>query len=144
MTGVEVLAGAAAMYLVRKLRRVGGRADAEVDRALDAGMDAVHDLVTGRLGQDPAVTALRELAPAGKESERTVRRVTDAIADAAEADPDFAERLARLVHELRSRENAVAPRQISVGGNNTGIISIGDGATNVQVRGETPRHGTDR
>jgi hypothetical protein len=140
MTGVEVLAGAAAMYLVRKLRRVGVRADAEVDRALDAGMDAVDDLVTAKLGGDPAVTALKELAPAGKESERMVRRVTDAIADAAEADPDFAERLARLVHELQSREKASGPRSVSIGGDNNGIVSMGDGTTNVQIRGDTSGH----
>jgi hypothetical protein len=126
---------------VRKLRRIGGRADAEVDRALDAGMDAVHDLVSARLGEDPALAALEEQVPAGGESERTVRRVTDAIADAAETDPRFAARLGRLVEELRAREQAggsvaSGERSVAMGGDNTGIISTGDGATNVQQQAE--------
>jgi hypothetical protein len=107
VTGIELAAGAAVGYLVRKLRRVGQQADAEVDRALDAGMDAVHDLVTTRLGSDPALEVLTEQAAVGPVSDRTIRRVTDAVADAAEADPAFAERLRRLVDDLQSREGGV-------------------------------------
>ena len=106
MTGVELVAGAAVGYLVRKLRRVAGRADTEVDRALDAGMDAVHELVTTKLSADPSLAMLAEQAPADQVSDRTVRRVTDAVADAAETDADFAEQLNQLVQDLQHQEAA--------------------------------------
>lgn len=141
MTGLELVAGAAVGYLVRKLRRVGGRADAEVDRALDAGMDAVHELVSAKLGTDPALALLSEQAPAGEVSDRTVRRVSDAVTDAAESDAGFAERLGRLVEELQRLEaagGAVASgeRSVAIGGDNTGIVSTGDDATNVHQQAQ--------
>jgi hypothetical protein len=144
MTGVELLAGAAVGYLVRKARRVGGRADAEVDRALDRGMDALHDLVGGALGEDGALALLEEQAQSGAESERTVRRATDAIAEVAESDAGFAERLEALVADLDRHEGtlgvgarsvvASGERSVAVGGDVSGIVSTGDGARNVQNR----------
>ncbi|GAA4240856.1 hypothetical protein GCM10022254_67250 [Actinomadura meridiana] len=107
MTGIELAAGAAVGYLVRKLRRVGNQANAEVDRALEAGMDAIHDLVTVRLGPDPALATLTEQVPTGLVNDRTLRRVTDAVTDAAEADPAFAERLKQLVDDLQKHEGGV-------------------------------------
>lgn len=104
MTGIEVLAGAALTYLVRKLRRVGGRVDADIDKGMDAGLDALEGLVFGKLGDDPALAALREQAAEGSESERTTRRVHDAIADAAESDADFAQELQRLVAALQEQD----------------------------------------
>ena len=148
--GVELVAGVAVGYLVRKLRRVGVRADAELDRALDAGMDAVHELVTAKLGQDPALEALQAQAdaPEGQVSERTVRRVTDALADAAETDPGFAEQLRRLVEELQRHERpagggatASGERSVAIGGDNSGIVSTGDGATNVNQHANASGHG---
>ncbi|MFC0037343.1 hypothetical protein [Actinomadura rayongensis] len=101
MTGVEVLAGVAVGYLVRKLRRVGGRADVEVDRALDEGMDALHDAVTRRLGQDDVLRRLEAEAADGAEpTALTVRRSGDAIAQAALDDPGFAAELEALVARL--------------------------------------------
>jgi hypothetical protein len=105
MTGIELVAGAAVGYVVRKLRRVGERADGEVDRVLDAGVDAVHELVSGALGGDPALAALEAQAREGGVTERTVRRVADAVADAAEADPAFRERLEARVTELQRHED---------------------------------------
>ena len=108
MTGVELLAGAAVAYLVRKARRVGGRADTEVDRVLDEGMDALHELVTAKIGDDSALKRLE----AGSDTERTQRRVADAIADAAEDDEAFAARLSELVESLRSRDGGAAPGSV--------------------------------
>lgn len=148
MTGIELVAGAAVGYLVRKLRRVGSRADGEVDRVLDAGMDAVHELVTAKLGADPALAVLVERAPSGQVSDRTVRRVVDAVADAAETDTGFAERLGRLVEDLQSREAsagggvvASGERSVAIAGGNSGIVSTGDGAANMTQHGEASRHG---
>jgi hypothetical protein len=147
VTGVEVLAAAAVAYLVRKLRRVGGRADAEVDRALEAGMDALHDLVSTKLGDDAALAALQEQVTTGGESERTVRRVTDAIAEVAETDEGFAATLQQLIGDLQRRDGsaggvvASGERSVAIGGDNSGIVSTGDGATNVQQRAEASGSG---
>lgn len=111
--GVELLAGATVGYLVRKARRVGRRADAEVDRALDQGMDSVHDLVSRAVGDDPAIERLRAQAEAGTVTERTRRRASDAIADAAEENEEFAAALKDLVDRLRRKEAAA---QASDGG----------------------------
>ncbi|WP_328978442.1 hypothetical protein [Streptomyces canus] len=149
MTGVELLAGAAVGYLVRKLRRVGGRADAEVDRALDAGMDGVHDLLSTKLGQDRAIEALQAQAasPGSELSERTVRRVVDVVADEIEADPEFARQLRLLVEELQrceggvgGRMSASGERSVASGGDTTGIVSTGDHTINTQqqVRAHGP------
>ncbi|MEV5754414.1 hypothetical protein AB0L00_41930 [Actinoallomurus sp. NPDC052308] len=107
MTGVELLAGAAVGYLIRKLRKVGGKADAEVDRVLDDGMDALHELISARLGSDGALERLRLEAQAGAETGLTVRRSEDAIAQVALDDPDFAARLQLLVEILDERAAAI-------------------------------------
>ncbi|RFS84895.1 hypothetical protein D0T12_15405 [Actinomadura spongiicola] len=133
MTGTEWVAETAVGFLVRRLRR----ADSEAERALDAGMDAVHDLIVARLGADPAVTLLAEQAMVGPVSDRTVRRVTDAVAEEADTDPDFAERLRWLVEDLQRDERAVTAsgeRSVAIGGDNSGVVSTGDDATNVSQR----------
>ncbi|MFE2582970.1 hypothetical protein [Streptomyces sp. NPDC059378] len=106
--GLELVAAAAVGYLVRKARRVGSRADAEVDRVLDDGMDALHELVSGVVGDDPAVTRLLEQAGDGEVTERTTRRATDAIADLAEEDSGFAAELAAAVDRLQRHEAGLA------------------------------------
>ncbi|MGW7386872.1 hypothetical protein [Streptomyces sp. NPDC054794] len=103
-------------WLVRKARRVAGRADAEVDQAVDAGMDRLHELVSFRLGADSALDRARVEAGEGREelSERTRRRLTDALEDAAERDAEFAAALERLVEQLESLR---APAEgVAVGG----------------------------
>ena len=115
VTGLEVVAALAAGYLWRKWRRVSGRADAEVDAVLDAGMDRLHRVVAARLGTDSAVVRLEQEARSGLEQNpRTLERVRLAIEDAADDDPGFREVLERLVAELQSAEKA-------------GGVSAGDG-----------------
>ncbi|MBO3748760.1 hypothetical protein J5X84_21995 [Streptosporangiaceae bacterium NEAU-GS5] len=104
MMGLELLAGYAVAYLVRKARRVAGRADAEVDRTLDAGMDRLHELIGGKLGQDRALAKLEQEAGAGEVSARTIERVELAIADEAESDQGFAARLEELVTALQAAD----------------------------------------
>ncbi|KAB2390486.1 chromosome partitioning protein [Actinomadura montaniterrae] len=93
MTGLELAAaGAAAAWLWRKWRRVAGRADAEVDAALDAGMDRLHEVVAVKLGPDTALMKLQQEAREGEADEPppvTLERVRLAIADAAADDADF-------------------------------------------------------
>lgn len=129
MTGVEVAVGYAFAWLVRKVRRAAGRADAEVDRGLDAGMDRLHDLISSKLGDDPALArAIGEAEQGGEElSERTRRRLTDSVEDAAERDPGFAGALEKLVEELQAASAA------------GGVSASGDGQAvggNVNIRAE--------
>ena len=101
---VELVVGYLFAWAMHKARRVAGRADAEVDQVLDAGLDRLHDAVATRLGQDPALERAVEEAEAGQEepSERTRRRLTDSLQDVAERDPGFAEALEALVLELQA------------------------------------------
>ncbi|MFJ4184933.1 hypothetical protein [Kitasatospora sp. NPDC089509] len=130
MTGVEIAVGYVFAWAVRKARRVAGRADAEVDRTLDAGMDRLHDLVGRKLGEDPALRKLTEEADAGlaEPSERTRRRVQDSLEEAVEQDPGFARALERAVEELRAADRAA------------GGVSAGDAGTavggNVDIRAD--------
>ncbi|MFF2628663.1 CHAT domain-containing protein [Kitasatospora griseola] len=102
VTGLEIAVGYLFAGAVRKANRVVGRADAEVDRMLDAGMERLHDLVSQKLGEIPALRRMAAEVEAGQvePSERTWRRVQLALEDAAEQDPGFAEALERAVTEL--------------------------------------------
>ncbi|MCL2554993.1 MAG: chromosome partitioning protein [Actinomycetia bacterium] len=117
MSGIEVAIGYLFAWLVRKARRVGGRADAEVDRTLDTAMDHLHDLVGARLGEDPALERLADEAAAGGESPsvRTRLQVQLALEDAAEQDPGFRQALDRAVAQVRAAEGR-AHGGTSVGG----------------------------
>ncbi|MGW3141465.1 hypothetical protein [Streptomyces sp. NPDC001139] len=92
MTDVEIAVGYAFAWLVGKARRVAGRADMEVDRGLDAGMDRLHELISVKLGDDPALQRAQAEAGAGLEepSQRTRQRLELALEDAAEHDAGFA------------------------------------------------------
>ncbi|WP_051709062.1 hypothetical protein [Streptomyces sp. NRRL S-350] len=119
--GVEVAVGYVFAWLVRKAKRAAGRADGEVDRALDVGMDRLHDLVATKLGQDPALQRAGEEAEAGRGelSERTRRRLVDSLEDAAERDGDFARALTELVGQLQAAGSGVSAsgQGVAVGGN---------------------------
>jgi hypothetical protein len=105
---LELLAGYAVGYLVQKFGRVFRRADEEVDLAIDAGMDRLHEVVAERLGNEPALTQLEEETEDGRESPRTRQRVRLALEEAAERDPEFAAELEQLVGELRRPKGAQA------------------------------------
>ncbi|MEV0276773.1 hypothetical protein AB0I22_10395 [Streptomyces sp. NPDC050610] len=121
MTGIEVAVGVLFAWAVQKARRVAGRADAEVDRALDAAMDELHDLVSTRLGEQPA---LRELTAAAEEQAEAAgasgatepsgpvrQRMQRVLADVAEHDAGFAaalERAVRQVQDARDRTTGQA------------------------------------
>ncbi|WP_326948642.1 hypothetical protein OG439_07595 [Amycolatopsis sp. NBC_01307] len=105
MTGLEIAVGFLVGWAVRKLRRVGQGVDVEVDRALDAGLNRLHDLVSGKLGADPALAKLTaEVERAGEPSSRTQQRVQLALEDAVEGDQTFATELTALVEYLQDVE----------------------------------------
>ncbi|MER5860276.1 hypothetical protein ABT131_32465 [Streptomyces sp900105245] len=126
---MEIAVGYAFAWLVGKARRVAGRADTEVDRGLDAGMDRLHELISGKLGEDPALERAREEAEAGSQepSQRTRQRLELALEDAAERDPDFAQALEELVRQLQMTNGA------------GGVSASGDGQAvggSVDIRAE--------
>ncbi|MEU8473251.1 hypothetical protein AB0F30_36215 [Streptomyces sp. NPDC029006] len=98
---------------------MGGQADAEVDRVLDAGMARVHDLVTARLGEDPALRRLQaEIESEGQPPDTwTVRRAELAVAEAVERDPAFAERLRESLAEVDKARRAAGEPAFQVFGN---------------------------
>ncbi|MGP3968416.1 hypothetical protein [Streptomyces sp. 6N223] len=121
MPGVEIAVGYVFAWLVSKARPVAGRGDTEVDR--------LGELVTGRLGGDPALERAVEEAEAGQEepSERTRRRLVDSVADAAERDHDFATALAELVRKLQ------AGGDVQVVGGNVDIHAEGGSAAALRM-----------
>ncbi|MFJ8936457.1 hypothetical protein ACIRL0_12185 [Streptomyces sp. NPDC102365] len=119
MTGVEIAVGYVCAYLVRKARRAGQQVDVEVDRAVDAGMGRVHELVSSALGGDPSLERAEEQAEAGEVSERTRRRLADAVDEAADRDTAFASALQRAVEQLQEVAGAAIATEdgIAIGGN---------------------------
>ncbi len=102
-------------WSLRKARRVGATLDQDVDEVLDAGMSRLHDAVVSKLGADPALVRLNEeVAASGHVSDRTRRRVEDAVADATEHDTAFADALDAALVQLA---------QADPGGN---LIATGD------------------
>jgi hypothetical protein len=122
MTGLEIAVGYLFAWAVRKARRVAGRADQEVDRGLDAGMDRLHDLVSRKLGNDPALEQLSDEAEAGRQEprSRTAQRVVLALEDAAEGDTEFADALQQAVEQLQAASNPSAGVSASEGGQAVG------------------------
>jgi hypothetical protein len=118
---LELVVGYLAAWAVRKARHVGRRADAEVDQVLDAGMDRLHEVVSGKLGVDPALAKLEVEARAGVENPRTRERVLLAVEDAAAEDDGFAAALSEVLRELAaaggtSRVAAAGGHVVGVGG----------------------------
>jgi hypothetical protein len=106
MTGLELVAGYLIAWGVRKLKRAGKRLDEETDEVMDAGLDRLHDAIAKKLGTDTALVKLETDVAQGQEpSERTVRRVQDAVEEAAENDPDFAAVIETLLEKLEEARN---------------------------------------
>jgi hypothetical protein len=129
VTRAELLADAAVGYLVRKARRVGGRADKEVDRVQGKGMCALRELVGGAPPEYGALALLEERSHGGAKTERTVRRSAHAIAEGAESDGGFAERLEALVAELQRQEGTSGVGGTNVAASGRRSIAVGGDAS---------------
>ncbi|MFI6517082.1 hypothetical protein ACIBF1_16125 [Spirillospora sp. NPDC050679] len=123
-TEIEALAAAAADRLADGLGP-GGTIPAEL-----------YALVRETLDGDPALAALEEQARGGGATERTTRRVADALADAVESDPAREERLRHVLAGPRrdGGTSGQGTRSVTIGGEVSGIVSTGDGTINVQRR----------
>ncbi|MFE2839245.1 hypothetical protein ACFXI6_51375 [Streptomyces mirabilis] len=113
---MEIAVGYVFAWALGKAKRVGRRADADVDTALDNAMDHLDTLVRRKLHGDPALHELTEQAQAEREAprERTRERVRLALEDAAEQDPAFAGELDHAVKQVQAHARA------------TGAVSAGD------------------
>ena len=162
MTGVELVLGYLAAWAWRKARRVAGRADTELDQALDAGMDRLHELVAGKLAGDPALGQLEAEAGADLEvvsvRDRTRERVRLALEEAAETDPGFAARMAEILADVQTAEqragdgiSTAGVRSAAVGGHavvhaeggSAAALTMGD-VTLGAVPADPPRPGRSR
>lgn len=128
--GLEVVVGFLVAWAVAKARRVAQRADGVVDTALDAGVDRVRDMITTKLAGDSALERLQiEAAESGEVSERTRTRVALALADAADRDPEFAERLQAAMKQAAVGATGTVVKDVSQ--SVSGTVS----GSNVQVGG---------
>ncbi|MFE6056853.1 hypothetical protein ACFQ6N_39460 [Kitasatospora sp. NPDC056446] len=120
-SGVEVAVGYVFAWAVRKARLIAGRADGEVDRALEAGMDHVHDVVSRKLGQDPALEQTVEEAGEGQGqlSDNTRQWLEASLNNAARKDAEFAAALKAAVEQAQAVERAAAG--VSANGGSIGI-----------------------
>jgi hypothetical protein len=123
MIEVGLVAGYLVAWAWRKARRVGAGLDQDVDEVLDAGLGRLHEVVAAKLGSDPALVRLdEEAAVSGEVSDRTRRRVEDAVAQAAEEDPRFAASLQAVLAALieaapDNQATASGERSVIVAGN---------------------------
>jgi hypothetical protein len=140
MMGLELVAGYLAAYAMQKARRVGRRVDDEVDRAIDEGLDLLHDVVTEKLGGDPAVAQLERDAVDGVASARTAERVRLAVEEAAETDQVFAGRLEEALARLEAldadRAAGTIASQFAVADRGSVVNQAGRDLT---VRADPPR-----
>ena len=112
MTGLEVVVTYLVARAIQKARRVGGRLNAEADRVLEAGMDQLHDAVSRKIGDEPALAQLDSEAAEGVENPRTRQRVLLALEEAAEQDPEFADTLGTLAAEIGKLSGAPQPAHV--------------------------------
>ena len=118
MVGLELVAGYLVAWGVRKLRRVGTRLDEETDEVIDAGLNRLHDAISAKLGADPALGKLEDEVSQGLEpSDRTLRRIQDAVEEAAEGDPEFGVMIEALIARLEeARDGAPSVAGIDLRG----------------------------
>jgi hypothetical protein len=107
--GVEVAIGALIAWMVSKARRAGKTLDGVADEVVDAGATRLRDAVLGKLGDDSAVRKLHtEITETGAVSDRTHRRVIDAVEAAADEDDIFRKDLAAAIEATQQQGGLLA------------------------------------
>jgi hypothetical protein len=101
MTGIEVAVGFLIAWAARRAKHFGDGLGKETDQALDKALNALHQLVSSKLGEDAALTKLNdEAAEAGDASPRTRKRLELALEEALD-EPAFAESFELKVVEVQ-------------------------------------------
>jgi hypothetical protein len=133
MIGLELVAGYLVAWGARKLGRAGKRLDEETDEVIDAGLDRLHDAVVAKLGADSALEKLEADVSRGAEpSDRTLRRVRDAVEEAAEGDPDFAAVIEALVARLEDARDG-APLVTGIDLREAKGVQVGNSNTQTNI-----------
>ena len=93
-------------WLFKKAKRVAKRADQHTDEMLDAAVDRLFELVKPKPAIAPLLDRLEQEASDGlpEPTERTRRRLEDALAQDAEDDAEFAAELAEAITTIRNAE----------------------------------------
>jgi hypothetical protein len=129
MIGLELVAGYLVAYAARKARRAGRGVDEEVDRVIDEGLGRLHEVVTDKLGEDPAVRQLEREADAGVGNPRTAERVRLALEEAADTDHEFGRDMAEVLQRLTSLDSdgslSAAVRQTAVADHGSTVNQAG-------------------
>ncbi len=117
MSGPEVVISCVVGWAAHIPRRGGRPADTEADRALDAGMQRVHDLVTARLEEEPRFRLLwAEIEAGGAPAGETLDAAARALGAASDDDPEFAARLHTLMEEVEQLRCAAGAPALHVAG----------------------------
>ncbi len=128
MTGAELVAGYLVAWAVGKARR-----------SADAGLDRLYEIVSRKLGTDPALVRLEaEAAERGEVAEPTRRRVRLAVERAADQDAQFASAVAALVDRLGDADDhrVSAGRNVEIRASGNGVAA---GVIHGRVRPGKPR-----
>jgi hypothetical protein len=102
-----VVAGYVVAWALRKVRRVGGRLDAEADAVIDASLTRLHEVVAAKLASHPALAELVEEAEAtdgGEVSYLARQQLKLELTEAAREDDEFGQVVTGLVSLLRQAE----------------------------------------
>jgi len=144
--GLELAVGYLIAWVTRKAGRVGNQLDADADLILDTELGKLHDLIAAKLGTDPALAKLEQQATTGQQvTDLTRRRVEDALADAADTDPDFAASLTTVLETLASitpPTAAVATGERSAAVGRDVHISAQSGSAAAQTMGDVTLGGS--
>ncbi|MBT0769456.1 hypothetical protein KIH74_11030 [Kineosporia sp. J2-2] len=120
-----VVAGYLIAWAVRKARYAGGRLDAEVDLALDAGLEKLHGVVAGKLAGQAVLADLEDEAQQSGVSggdgvsgvdDLTRQRLEMELTAAARKDELFAAAVTTLIQQIQHAERVSGPGAITVTG----------------------------
>ena len=103
-----VVTGYVIAWAMRKARRAAGRLDTDVDAVIGAGLDQLHEVVTGKLGSHPVLGEVQEETATGdgQVSELTRQQLELALTAAARKDDAFGQALTDLLVRIRAGEQA--------------------------------------
>ncbi|MFJ1584394.1 hypothetical protein ACIOC1_13875 [Streptomyces sp. NPDC088197] len=110
VTGVEAAVGHVCVWLTWRASGAEQRRH-DLDEVQVGELDRLYSLVRVLLGEDPALRLATEecAAPDGAVTERTRRRLTDALDEAVERDAALATALRQAVDRLRDRPYGGGP-----------------------------------
>jgi hypothetical protein len=143
MIEAAVVARYVIAWAVRNARRAAGRLDAEVNTAIDAGLDNLHDVVAAKLRTHPVLDDLAKEAATeqGQISGLTRQQVELAVTAAAHKDDVFGRAVTDLLAQVRAAEQASGVSVLAGAGSRvfTGNVHVnarGGGIAFGQVAGD--------